>query len=530
VLQHGAAFSKTNTMRNIILIVPLLLCTYRADAQTGFSKTVLYPNALGCNIAAVTVDQDTIVCYGTLYGAEELRWGVYLAKFDTFGNLLQLTTDFDSVLQQTVNPFSQILKTFDGGYIGVGSQGVGVNSAAYKFAHDGTLEWKHFYREDNMQVILANGVTEVQDGYLIFGRYAVNYDGNTFVMKVSKNGETMWFGKQVSIPGVDDTTLGRYVNIGNNVVLGANTQKYNSSLLDPGFWSKVRLVEIDSVGGVQWEWYSANLDQETFAIGIAADADQNIVFGTTRYFKNTLNGFSCKWIVRKVSRQNGSTIWKQEVPSTDFIISSSAPSHMKASPDGKGVHLIGSAQEWYSGTEVVNLLLHYDWDGNLLWQRYDTVYVDTSLSTNENVLYNLDYLSSGSIVAVGKVESGTPYKHPEGWLIKWDANGCFEPGDCATVNSSEALTDTNRGWPQWEVYPNPASDHTWLYPPEGMTYREAALQIVSTSGRIVRVIQLDITQKSGFRIPLHDLENGLYFYQVVSYGQIKAAGRLVVFR
>lgn len=517
-------------MRNNLLIIPLLLCLCRADAQTGFSKTILYPEALGCNIAAVTIDQDTIVCYGTLYGAEELRWGVYLAKFDTLGNLLQLNTDFDSVLQQTVNPSSQILKTSDGGYIGIGSQGVGVNSAVYKFAHDGTLEWKHFYREDNMQVILANSVAELQDGYLIFGRYAVNYDGNTFVLKVSKNGELMWFGKEVSIPGVDDTTLGRYISIDNNLVLGGNTQKYNSSLLDPGFWSKVRLVEVDSVGKVQWEWYSENLDKESFAIGLAADADQNIVYCTTRYFKNVLNGYNCKWMLRKVNRQSGSTIWKKEVPSVDFPVSSSGPYHMKASPDGKGVHIVGAAQEWYSGTEIVNLLLHYDWDGNLLWQRYDTVYVDTSLWINENVLYNLDYLSSGSIIAVGKVESGTPYSHAKGWLIKWDANGCFEPGDCATVNSSEAPPDTNRGWPQWEVYPNPAGDHIWLYPPEGMTCREAALQIVNASGRTVRVIPLDTTQKSGYRIPLNDLENGLYFYQVVSEGLVKAAGRLVVFR
>ncbi len=517
-------------MRNNLLIIPLLLCLSRSDAQTGFSKTVLYPDALGCNIAAVTVDHDTIVCYGTLYGTEELRWGVYLAKFDTLGNLLQINTDFDSVLQQTVNPSSQILKTSDGGYIGVGSQGVGVNSAVYKFAHDGTLEWKHFYREDNMQVILANSVAELQDGYLIFGRYAVNYDNSVFTMKLSKDGKLLWFSKKIGVQGLNDAGLCRQVRIGEHFVLGSDVEKINSGLDIPGYWSKSRLVEVDSMGEVHWEWYSEIVDKESSAIGVAVDTDQNIMYCTARYFPNALNGFNCRWMVRKVNHQNGSTIWKKEVPSVEFSLSS-VPYYVVASPDGKGFHIVGAAQEWYSGTEIVGLLLHYDWDGNLLWQRYDTVYIDTSLWINENVLYNLGYLSSGSIIGVGKVESGTPYTHPEGWLIKWDANGCFEPGDCATVNSSEALPKhTNRGWPQWEVYPNPASDHTWLYQPEQTVYQEAELQIVSASGRLVRVIQLDITQKPGYRIPLNDLENGLYFYQVISEGQTNAVGRLVVFR
>ncbi|MEQ1747280.1 MAG: hypothetical protein ABMA02_17750, partial [Saprospiraceae bacterium] len=96
-------------MKRPLLPICLMACGISLNAQPGFSKTVLLPGARSCIISAVTTDQDTIICFGTLFGIAEQKWGVYLAKFDSLGNFLQITTDFDSVYQQTVDPYSQVI-------------------------------------------------------------------------------------------------------------------------------------------------------------------------------------------------------------------------------------------------------------------------------------------------------------------------------------------------------------------------------------------------------------------------------------
>ncbi len=490
-----------------------------AIAQSGFSNKILLPDAESCTFASIVIDRDTIVCWGDVYGTDQQKWGVCLAKFDTLGNLIQMTTDFDSTEQQTVDPTCQITRTSDGGYLGVSSQGEGKKTAAYKFSHTGALEWKHFYREPNFQVAIAYSSEEVSDGYLCFGWYSINNDAEKFIMKLSKAGELLWYNKQLSISGLNDGVFGRHVKTGNNILLGCSLAP------NSGFdvWAKAVLTEVDSTGNLVWEWESQISDRETGITAVTLSPDSNIVYSVSRYFINALNGYSAKLKFRCINPQTGNTVWQTELPSFELGLESSSI------VDGSGFDAIGYHGHWYEGFVVQGILAHYDWNGNLLWQRYDTVHVDTGLVVSRNRLYNMAHLSSGSIIGVGYIERSDPYQHLEGWLIKWSANGCLEESDCAVVSTQQDLSNNGaEGWKNWEVYPNPATDHTWFYPPEPGSYPTGVLQITNVSGGVVHRQLFDQTAADPYKVSLTTLPDGLYFYQITVDGAVQKVGRLVV--
>jgi Secretion system C-terminal sorting domain len=523
-LQQGAAFSIIFIMR-LLLLLCFLQVTCILQAQQGFSKTVLLPGSKACTFASLVVDEDTLVCFGTIYGISAQKWGVCLSKFDSAGNFLQMSTDFDSTYKQTVDPTCQLLRTSDGGYLGVASQGIGKKTAAYKFSHTGELEWKHFYREPDFQVVITYSAQELADGYLCFGLHSINSDAGKFVMKLSKSGELLWFSKGIDVLGYVDLFAGRHVKRGDNIILASGLGPISGNVQ----WSQSSLIEIDTNGQLVRDWYGDVADKESGPSALALSPEGNIVYATRRYFTNPLNGFSAQLKFRCVQPVAGNTLWQTELPTFELSFSKSLISQVRASPNGSGFDAIGFHSQWYDGFVIQGILAHYDWEGNLMWQRYDTVHVDTVLVVSENKLYNMAHLSSGSIIGVGDVKRSDPYPHTEGWLIKWSPNGCLEENDCAIVSTHEDLSGGGQGgWKNWEVYPNPASDHTWLYPPDDLGFKHGNLQISNASGQVVRNQSFEPDPSGQHKISLEALPKGLYFYQVIVDGKQQQAGRLVV--
>lgn len=523
-MQQGGGFFISNTMR-IVLLLCFILISDALAAQQGFSKTVLLPNSKSCTFASVVVDQDTLVCWGDIYGTSEQKWGVCLSKFDSLGNLLQISTDLDSIYSQTIDPTCLLIRTSDGGYLGLGSQGIGNKTAAYKFSHTGELEWKHFYREDDFRVVITYSAQEFDGGYLCFGRYSVDYDNSNFTMKLSKSGEMLWFSKDVGVTGVNDVSAGRVIKWGNNAMIGSGQGPISPN----ESWSKTALLEVDSTGQVVWDWYGTPAAKETGVMSLVATPDNNIVIAVSRYFTNSLNDRSSKLKFRCIQPETGNTLWQTELPSFDLSYSNSIISQIKASPNGSGFDAVGFHAHWYDGFVIQGILAHYDWDGNLMWQRYDTVHVDTVLIVSENKLYNMAHLSSGSIIGVGDIKRSDPYPHLEGWLIKWSPNGCLEENDCATVSTHDDLSgDNTGGWRNWEICPNPASDYTWLYQPQDLNFRNGAIQMSNISGQVVQNQPFKYDSASQYKVLLATLPHVLYFYQIVVDGKVQKAGRLVV--
>ncbi|MEQ1746367.1 MAG: T9SS type A sorting domain-containing protein [Saprospiraceae bacterium] len=222
------------------------------------------------------------------------------------------------------------------------------------------------------------------------------------------------------------------------------------------------------------------------------------------------------------------TAWRKALTPVN-LAHGSAWFHLLPSPDGSGFDAVGVRQDKDIGFIISGWAAHMDWEGDIVWQRYDTVYVDTGLWINENKLFNLAHLSSGSIVGAGYVRSATPYGHNEGWLIKWSANGCLAPGDCATVSTHDDLSgDTGKRLDGWDLFPNPARGHTWLSQPDGVSARNVTLHITDPSGRVVRDLEYAHSLGGQYEVPLDGLGPGLYFYQVFLDGKPRHSGRLVI--
>ena len=135
-------------------------------------------------------------------------------------------------------------------------------------------------------------------------------------------------------------------------------------------------------------------------------------------------------------------------------------------------------------------------------------------------MYDVAMLSSGSSVACGYAELITPVGIAHrGWLIKTNAWGVSDLGDCMPVSIFEPQ---HTGMPI-TVYPNPATDQITLDLPA--VSKKYEVRLIDTAGRII------FRERRGEEKPMLDISNlpgGLYFVQVVrEQGGVLAVGKLV---
>jgi hypothetical protein len=81
----------------------------------------------------------------------------------------------------------------------------------------------------------------------------------------------------------------------------------------------------------------------------------------------------------------------------------------------------------------------------------------------------------------------------------------------------------------WDLFPNPARGHTWLYQPDDAKTRNVVLLVTDMSGRAVLNLEYPHNSDGQYEVPLDGLLPGLYFYQVLLDESPGQAGRLVVF-
>ena len=134
---------------------------------------------------------------GYVIAGETDTWGhgrldAYVVKVDKDGNR-QWHNAFGFDEDETAN---QVIATKDGGYIIVGTTDSDYrtqnNIFVVKLDADGTREWQSYYgtRENDE----GFGIAEAKDGYVLAGytKGTKNYDSDVYLIKINKNGTTIW--------------------------------------------------------------------------------------------------------------------------------------------------------------------------------------------------------------------------------------------------------------------------------------------------------------------------------------------------
>lgn len=514
----GAAHLCFCQMRNILILfsaIPLFTC-----AQSRLDTTFLLPGTKLSSIAAIVVDNDTIVCLGNAFTPEG-NYATHISKFDTMGNLQSYNFVQENGNIIDAGETSDFIKTSDGGYAAVSGTNLGLNALLIKFDHDLQVEWMKQITRPDMAVIFAEGLAEASDGYLVAGYgNSSNTPVSSFVCKLDKEGNIKWNKKYSAQPNwnsiinklVKKNENSFWLNGGRSMIgTGCDAQQTSQA----GPW----IVEIDSLGNVLYDWKALLPDNEG-AGPLALDDDGQFVYAAVKIKFNNVWGDTLQLKLRKINPANGQTVWEYYQTPVVLTCPNSRWSGLAKNPVDGGWDMVGSYQHKTTGYVTSGVAAHTNPNGELRWFRLDTNYVSPNLTFNYNWLRCLGHLSSGSIVAGGFVRKAEPELHDEAWLIKYSMNGCVGQSDCATVSDKFPIWRTGN----LNVYPNPFFNKLNVTLSDDIGKEDIEFVIVNLLGQVVRKNHLNIANSE---IILGDLPNGVYFWQIWEKGVQLGTGKLV---
>ena len=511
-------------MRYVLLFA--LLCPFKIQSQTSLNKIFNLPGMVTTAIFATLVDQDTIVTFGSVIDVPGHN-GVHISKYDTLGNLL----DFKTYFHPDSKPYvlgapTGFIKTADGGYLGVGDVNLGDNVVVFKFSHSGDLEWLSDIAYGNLRVIYAIDPIECNGGYILVGLLQyLDYDVNAFILKIDPVGNVLW-RKDHGVPGLRDIAAFIQKRDENSFFV-SGAQNNGVGIGMPGGWIRNWVFEMDSTGTILSDWKSEIADNFG-SCKAEISGDHELVLITSRLYYNHPYATKTELSARKLDTDDWHTVWHtfQTAPTMSYL---AGWYDLEQSPTDGSWDLVGTFHYEPDGAVLGGLNAHLNPDGERVWIRQDTAYLSPLLNANENYLVSMGHLSTGSIIAGGYVlstEGGD--LHQEAWLLKISPDGCIEPGDCATVPANEPSTASGPSFLNWEVFPNPATTHTYLVSDKYMERKSVRVSIFDQHGGLVREMDYAVQAEQLFRIELIGLPTGVYTYRVTTNDGELGAGKIMV--
>jgi hypothetical protein len=486
------------------------------QGQSALDTTFLLPNAYQTTIAALTVDHDTIVCYGDITD-NHLHYGAYISKFDTLGRLLKYTTLLDSNRVRLNNEKSGLIITEDSGYAALSSLQTSDTVFLIKFDHELNLLWESPIWRQDQSVIFADGLVQSEGKYYIAGIY---WNGNAkvagFVACIDSNGNPLWNKNYPSPTGRSGfTSIINGTNSNSLWVCGVHSiQTITGEIIGGNNW----LIEIDTIGNVKQNWTSANDPYEGRGVVVEVNNFGEIVYSGTRITYSTAWSDTMQLMLKKVNVPTSQTVWTHLQTSLNLYPPSSWYD-AKKNPATHGYDMVGSQYVISSQENVQSgVAAHCDSNGILQWIRRDTQYYNLDESVNRNELFTLGHLSSGSIIAGGLVDKAFPQHHREAWLIKYTLDGCVEVNDCAPVEINEVSPGTIN------VFPNPFRDFVNI----DYTGNERII-LVQVYNQYGQLVSQDSFNEATRNLALHGLENGVYYLKLTTfYGDVHAIKMLKI--
>lgn len=166
-------------------------------------------------------------------------------------------------------------------------------------------------------------------------------------------------------------------------------------------------------------------------------------------------------------------------------------------------------------------IVRMDKNSNVIWSREVT---RDSTRDMDEYLYNVVSLKDGSFVAAGASQGQDTLGRwtQDGWLIRFDRNGCVEPG-CSLGIAKEPNLVNN----QFRVYPNPSQGIIHLSAKQGFP-KVMAITLLDNSGR--RIKQLSAPAgKTIVSYNLNGLASGVYYLEIKAQG-LSQRQKLVIVR
>ncbi len=447
-------------MRRTIYLFIGLCVSSLGITQTGFIQSYDFDHG-GIGFYNMVLNEDTLILFGSTQHPTSSQWGLYFAKIDTSGNLLNDRIHYDNQGDSYVfDRNSQVIKTSDGGYGVVGQTFQRGEAVFFKLNSNGALEFISEYSDSNALTLRYQNIVETPNGFISAGVKQQPDDGywDTFIIGADNQGNILWeitygeYGVYDRLTGISKTHENEYLITGSTFI--SSEQVTNLS----NMWSMSKAIKVDTMGEITWEWQG-----EIEYIG-GSSPDLRQLYPTND--GNWVNEGSTSTLLDNNTLVHQGEIVKRD---TDFNIIWSTSFGEPTSNENNFVDITSTPDEgWVAVGQYVNridddplggyrasIIAKVNADGDSLWSRIDTLFDHTTI-VSRPFLSDVLVLPSGSIFACGYVNKlSPPPSKSYGWLIKVDAYGCIEPG-CNPIVSTENLTPLLE---DFSIFPNPVSQN-----------------------------------------------------------------------
>lgn len=477
-----------------------------AYSQPGFNYAYDF-NGMSPSFSNLLLKHDTLTIYGTLQDVTPPHTqGVFLAKCDTNGNIINYNMYFDSTGDDYVFVANAgIVENNDElGYCMVGSLFNQASGYLMKVSSEGDLSFIKTYHDNTSIQDFYSSIIETENGYLIAGhKQRQDYQLDVFLMKVDKYGNKSW-EKFFDEPNRQYSLGSFYKKDPNTYIMGIVTSSPQSTPLS-SIKLQSKIIAVDSLGNLKWAWQTPLGLDEGGVQGLQLTNEGNWIYTTGRaLIYPSLNMFT--WQPKIVMRDsNLNLIWFKEVGLSTS--SYNGFTCLQYSPEGNYVAL-GQMVPAAPTNVLSGWTYKISSTGDSIWNRLDTVFWNPN-SVVEHYLSGAVILQSGSIIACGYTKSYMPDIQIKAWLIKINKDGCIDTLNCVTLTSDNASLlniDVN-------VFPNPTSSVLNI---ETLGVNWDRVEVVNSTGTIILTANNDYTKVLDIRI----CPPGLYFLRFIELNKV----------
>lgn len=516
-------------MQKAIYIFFIFILTQNLLAQPGFN-TVYNPNPGGSAFVNVLVDTDTtFILYGGTYNlSPPFQQGVWLARMDTMGNIVQEGNYYDPNGRHMASNLNyDIIKDGSDGFVAVGGFLDAVQSTFFiSFDHDLNCTGIKEYNNSGFEFVsFSNIVVKPSGGYFISGSKTKSNDINLgFIKSIGSEGTPVWefeYGDVTNNQGIHRVVP---INATSALVSMPIVTKTPSFDIEPLVFSS--FFTINKLGLVGDIWKSDTLeDGGAFSFNRIENADlvylTRVVLYDTDELYDLVNYIVCRDSAYHIK-------WKRQVSPIPHFYNGTID--LDRGTDGswfvsgralvKGIPADDPAS-WYQSDYVYKLSA----TGDSIWQRYFTP--NWELAENESQLFDIGgigVLPSGSVISAGYIDKQGPSgirSYP--WVVKMNSEGCIDWTSCIS-STDDPQQDAPTG--KISIVPNPASNETYIILPDipmangqWVLYNFAGMTISSGNWqKYERSVQLSLA----------GLPAGGYFFAVQFEDGSVRTGKLVV--
>ncbi len=345
------------------------------------------------------------------------------------------------------------------------------------------------------------------------------------LQKLDKDGNTLWIYDHATMS--DPDMIQGVFPVGNDVVIGIFED--NISTDDPDHVYK----KIDQDGNLLWQFSSDDFFDGNGLLGTIL-VDNNFIVSSGSYRELGMTSYTIA-SAYKVDTL-GNLIWHttygdyNDYAHREFTnIVQTTDSNYVASGSWRTIPGSDDIPEGFTGVDYDEFayVVKFDReDGSIIWDRK---YRWLEVYRDNHTLRDMKATPDGGVIFCGEVKDFYMQQFEDfqqrGWVVKLDECGCLVPG-CDTTCTDIGVREQSGVLPLL-LSPNPASDILNVHVGGYSLSKDAALQIIDLSGRIVSTHRIPANNTT-YMMRVDELPAGNYVVQLMNEGKVLANGKVLV--